>query len=128
MPGTAAPHTSPSSRRTRPPGPRRAGGSRGVGAAGRGRSSPDGSAAERRLPERAAPVRAAPPRGGARPRSPASFERALDLPVGVALGEVAALVAYLLAARDGDLDLDAPVLEVHARRHERQALLADRAV
>src|SRR4029077_16952903 len=41
----------------------------------------------------------------------------------VALGERAPLVDALLAARQGDLDLDASVLEIEPQRHERQALL-----
>src|SRR4051794_14739059 len=36
------------------------------------------------------------------------------------------LVVVLLAARDGDLDLRAPVLEVQGQRHDRQAALAGR--
>ena len=42
----------------------------------------------------------------------------------VALGDDAPLVAALAAACEGDLDFHAAVLEVHARRDERQALLA----
>ena len=45
-----------------------------------------------------------------------SFERALDLAVGVALGDVAPLVALLLAAGECELDLRAAVLEVEAHR------------
>jgi hypothetical protein len=51
------------------------------------------------------------------------FERTLDLALGVALGEVAALVALLLAACERDLDLHLPVLEVDARGNEREAAL-----
>src|SRR5207248_8887121 len=50
-------------------------------------------------------------------------ERALHVALGVALGDVATLVALLLAAGDGQLELRAAVLEVQARRYERQAFL-----
>ena len=56
--------------------------------------------------------------------SAAALQRALDLALGVALGDDAALVGALAAAREGDLDLHAAVLEVHADRDEREALLA----
>src|SRR5215210_7361464 len=56
------------------------------------------------------------------------LQRALDLAAGVAILQVAALVALFLAARDRQLDLDAAVSEVEPRRDEGQALLADRAV
>ena len=46
----------------------------------------------------------------------------------VPLGQVAPLVDPLLASRHGELDLDPPVLEVEARRDEREALLAHLAV
>src|SRR6185437_2880141 len=48
-----------------------------------------------------------------------AFDAALRLPV----GDVAALVAAFLAARDRELDLRAPVLEVEPGRYERQPLL-----
>src|SRR5438445_3988169 len=50
------------------------------------------------------------------------------LPLGIAVGEVAALVDPLLAAGDGDLDLHAPVLPVEAGRNEGQAPLPHLAV
>src|SRR5512133_2455634 len=50
---------------------------------------------------------------------------ALDGALGVALGDVAALIALLLAPRECDLELRAAVLEVEAGRHERQPLLVD---
>src|SRR5262245_4086371 len=56
--------------------------------------------------------------------STARLERALDLPIGVALRDVAPLVATFLAAGERELDLRAAVLEVHPRRHERQPALA----
>src|SRR4051794_36662086 len=52
-------------------------------------------------------------------------ERPLDVAVGVALGNVAALVALLLAAADGELELRAAVLEVEPRRDDSQPLLLD---
>src|SRR5204862_2613839 len=55
--------------------------------------------------------------------SATASERALHVALGVTLGDVAALVALLLAAGDGQLELRAAVLEVQARRYERQALL-----
>src|SRR5581483_8293610 len=61
-------------------------------------------------------------------RSAARLQRALDLALRVAVDERAPLVPHVLAARERELDLDAPVLEVEARRHERQALLAHLAV
>src|SRR3954469_25512261 len=61
-------------------------------------------------------------------RSAPALHGAVDVAVGLALRDVAALVAQLLAARDGELGFDLPVLEVEARRDERQALLADHAV
>src|SRR2546425_8887 len=50
-------------------------------------------------------------------------ERALDVTLGVTLGDFASFVALLLAATDRQLELHSAVLEVHARRHERQAFL-----
>jgi two-component system response regulator RegX3 len=52
------------------------------------------------------------------------LEGALDLSVGVPLGDVAALVAQLLTPPQSDLDLGPAVLEVETCRHERQASLA----
>src|SRR3954453_10196899 len=102
------------------------------------RRDPSQRRCRRRRPERtrARSTRARPrPRGrrSGSPRRPRSsstarLQRALDLPLRVALGEVAALVAYVLAARERELDLRAAVLPVHARRNEREALLADAAV
>src|SRR4051794_24589171 len=60
--------------------------------------------------------------------SPAGLECTFHLPLRVALDDVAALVALLLAAGDRELHLDARVLEVEAGGHERQSLLADRPV
>src|SRR5688572_684341 len=57
-----------------------------------------------------------------------SLHRALDLAVGVALRDVTALIAYVLAPPERHLDLRAPILEVELRRDERQALLAHLAV
>src|SRR5512133_2355406 len=54
-------------------------------------------------------------------------ERALDVTLGVALCDVATLVALLLAPRKCDLELRAAVLEVEAGRNERQPLLIDGA-
>jgi ribosomal-protein-alanine N-acetyltransferase len=51
-------------------------------------------------------------------------EGTLDLSLRVSLGDVAALVDRLLAAREGELDLRAAVLPVHPRRNERQPTLA----
>ena len=53
-----------------------------------------------------------------------ALERALDLPLGVPVGDVAALVLPLLAAGQRELDLDAALLEVEPRRNQRQTLLA----
>src|SRR5262245_40184938 len=60
--------------------------------------------------------------------APAALERALDLPLRVAVGDRPALVADVLAARERELDLHATVLEVEPRRDERQPLLAYLAV
>src|SRR5438132_1660521 len=115
--------SSPSRRRTRRDRSR-ATGTRDAVAAAPGRSPPASPGGGRRTPERAVPARAARRAGAVRPPSARTrLERPLDLPVGLALGEVAALVAELLAARERELDLRAPVLEVQARRHERQPLL-----
>src|SRR3954447_5210613 len=54
-------------------------------------------------------------------------ERPLDVSVSVALGDVAALVALLLAAADGELELRAAVLEVEPRRDDSQPFLLDLA-
>src|SRR2546423_9563353 len=62
--------------------------------------------------------------GGLRALAAAALERALDLPVGVAARDVAPLVARLLPAGDGELDLRAAALEVELRRDEREATLA----
>src|SRR4051812_20412888 len=51
----------------------------------------------------------------------------LDVAVSVPLGDVPALVALLLAPGEGELELRAAVLEVEARRHERQAFLLNLA-
>src|ERR1700751_655876 len=45
---------------------------------------------------------------------PAAFHRALDLAACIAFRHIPALVALFLAARDGELDLHAPVLEIEA--------------
>src|SRR6478752_2534485 len=58
----------------------------------------------------------------------AALERAFHLALHFPLRYVAALVALLLTARDGELDLDPAVLEVQPCRDERQALLAHRPV
>src|SRR2546423_13313293 len=62
--------------------------------------------------------------GGLRALAAAVLESALDLPVGVAPRDVAPLVAHLLPAGDGELDLRAAALEVELRRDEREAALA----
>src|SRR5262250_1561663 len=54
-------------------------------------------------------------------------ERALDVALGVALGDVAALVALLLPPRERDLELRPAVLEVEAGRHQGEASLVDGA-
>lgn len=52
-------------------------------------------------------------------------------PLGVALLgpalQILALVEELLAPADGDFELHLAVLEVHAHRHHREALLGDQA-
>src|SRR4029450_13962972 len=53
------------------------------------------------------------------------LELAFDAALRLALGDVAALVAPFLAARERELDLCAAVLEVEPRRHERQPALGD---
>src|SRR5581483_2465847 len=60
--------------------------------------------------------------------APSSFERPFDLPLGISLGDVAPLVALLLAARDRQLDLHPPVLEIHPGRDDRHPLFAYRSV
>src|SRR6185369_2770573 len=59
--------------------------------------------------------------------SAARSERALHLPLRVALRDVAPLVVQLLAAAERQLDLHAAVLEVEPRGNERQAALRDLA-
>src|SRR4051812_2985621 len=71
--------------------------------------------------------------GSPLPRAPnlalsARFELALDLALRVAAADVGPLVPDVLAAGECDLDLDAAFLEVHARRHEREAALPHLAV
>src|SRR5581483_7092823 len=72
------------------------------------------------------------PRSASRARrtssSPAALQGALDLPFGVAAREIASLVAKLLATCERELDLDPPVLEVEAGRHQREPALANLAV
>src|SRR3954451_21141364 len=53
--------------------------------------------------------------------------RALDLALGVALLDRAALVVQVLALRDGELDLCSRAVPVEAGGHDRQALLRCRA-
>src|SRR5690606_1627830 len=48
-------------------------------------------------------------------------QRPVDLPLGVLLGRVTALVVELLAAAHGEVDLDPAVIEVEPERHQRQA-------
>src|SRR5262245_61193635 len=55
--------------------------------------------------------------------SPTTPERPLDVPLRVALGDVASLVALLLAAADSELELYAAVPEVHPGWDKRQAFL-----
>src|SRR5215510_16132911 len=55
--------------------------------------------------------------------SPTAPERPLDVPLRVALGDVASLVALLLAATDRQFELYAAVPEVHPGWDKRQALL-----
>ena len=64
-------------------------------------------------------------RGGRWYLVPAALERPLDAALGLAVGDVASLVAELLAPRERELDLHAPVLEVEPGRDERQAALGD---
>src|SRR3954451_24006085 len=54
-------------------------------------------------------------------------DRALGLAAHLAVLQSAALVAHVLAAGEGDLDLRVRALEVHARGDERQAALLGRA-
>src|SRR5437867_12000891 len=56
--------------------------------------------------------------------SAAPFQRPLHVALGLAVGNGAPLVAHVLTAGKCELDLDAAVLEVELRRHERQTLLA----
>src|SRR5687767_1814238 len=49
-------------------------------------------------------------------------ELAGDVALGVAVGDVSALVMELLPARQPELDLGLPPAEVQARRHDRLAL------
>src|SRR5262249_61865739 len=49
---------------------------------------------------------------------------ALDLALGVALGEVLPLVVAAAAAGQGELDLDLAVDEVHRQRHQGEPALA----
>src|SRR6188472_4442844 len=57
----------------------------------------------------------------------ASLDAFLDGGAGLAIGlatlDRLALVVRLLAASEREIDLDAAVLQVHPRRHQRQALL-----
>src|SRR5205814_10417919 len=53
-----------------------------------------------------------------------TFQRTLHLPLAIAICDVPALVALLLAAGDRELHLHAAVLEVEPRGDDRQALLA----
>src|SRR5438132_7154846 len=57
----------------------------------------------------------------------AGLQRPLHVPVSLTLRDVAAFVAVLLPAGEGELDLGAAVLEVELRRDERQTLLGDLA-
>src|SRR3954469_12629793 len=59
--------------------------------------------------------------------SAAASQSALDLPIGVAPGDVAPLVVDFFALGERDLDLRPSVLPVEPRRDEREALLADLA-
>src|SRR5580704_839040 len=80
------------------------------------------------------PRRIAPPRSmacssacsGCAPRTLAQF--AGDLARDVAFGCVLALVPQLLAFGQAEFDFHHPAREVHAQRHDRQALLADAAL
>src|SRR5438270_8810912 len=67
-------------------------------------------------------------RGGRRRLTPSHLlEDAIGLPLRVPCGDRLTLVVSGLSARDRDLDLAAPVLEVHAERHQRDALFLRRA-
>src|SRR5258707_13284222 len=55
--------------------------------------------------------------------APDALQLALDLPLRVAVGDGAALVAQLLALRERDLDLHPAILEVEPGRHEGHPLL-----
>lgn len=57
----------------------------------------------------------------------AFLQRPLYLTASVSFGQVTTLVARLLAASNGDLDLGASVLEVQPRGNERQATFANLA-
>src|SRR5437868_5360382 len=61
------------------------------------------------------------------PLAATALQGPLDLPVGVALRDVAALVDRVLAAGEGELDLRAALLPVEPRRNEREAALLDLA-
>src|SRR6266705_246227 len=61
---------------------------------------------------------------GCDPYSAAGLQRALHLPVGLALGDVAPFVTLLLPAGERELDLHPAVPEIEPRRHERQPALA----
>src|SRR6185312_5713113 len=59
------------------------------------------------------------------PVSPVALERPLHLALGVAVGDRLALVAAILTAPNRYLDLHAALLEVQARRDDREPLLAN---
>src|SRR5689334_9999131 len=73
----------------------------------------------------AAPVRGSRRAPERRAALAAALERALDPALALPVGDVAPFVADFLAAGQGELDLDAAVLEVEPGRDERQAALGD---
>lgn len=61
--------------------------------------------------------------GDVLPRTPHFFDRRGAFPVVDALFDRLALIVKFFSLSEGDLDLDEPVLEIHAERYDRKALL-----